>query len=164
MLRRRFLYIVAAQIKTGRKGFRMSPSLFIAQIRSIEGPDAQHRWNLATDRAERLWVAENQYLQFLRASQSRGELVVIEFDPKMGEVQMAYPVKQDTIATLGTRKPGDDRVLVQALMSPTLYYLSVTHPRYSELYRLLEQAQSQDKLAVLAIRPGGNMVEDVRVP
>lgn len=142
----------------------MNPSLFITQVRSMEGPDAQRRWHVITDRAEKPWVSENQYFQFLRSNQGRGTLVVIEFDPNTSEVRMSYPVKQDIIATLGTPKQGEDKVLVQAMMSPTLYYLSLKHPRFSELYRLLEQAHSRGNEAALGIRPGGNMVEDVRVP
>ena len=142
----------------------MNPSLFITQVRSIEGPDAQHRWHVATDRAEKLWVSDNQYLQFLRANQGSGALVVIEFDAETREIQMAYPVKQDVIITLGAPKQGEDKVLVHAMMSPTLYYLSLKHPRFRELYSLLEQVHNQGKEAALAIRPGGTMVEDVRVP
>lgn len=118
---------------------------------------------VGTDTSGQLLVSKAVLLERLKYFSDKNSMAVIEFDPERKILLEVYPPRMDRIQALGDKRAPEGHVVVHPMLSPTLFQLSKSHPRFDELYALLARAHEERKPVALAVFPGDREIEDVRL-
>ena len=142
----------------------MSTDTRLNCIRSLQSnPDPETTTTVGTDASGVLYAKEQVLLEKLRRYADQRKLAAVAFDSITRDIKEVYPAKHDLLQVLAEASTEETQVVVQAMKSPTLFYLRKSHFRFAELYELLREAYREKKPVALAVFPGSKWVEDARL-
>ena len=116
---------------------------------------------MKTDTNEELTVTRRKDWTTLEMGFMRGWAMAMKFDGPT--LLMAWPADTDDVRAVGSLSDPGERLAVDLMKRQTILYLNRSGLRFRQMLRVLDEAIRTKAPVSIAVAPGDDVIEDVRL-